>query len=64
MAFLDSFAHNDLRLDPILDAHIDFYLKKSLFRYRDRYHARTLGHTNLTDFYSRAHGIADTETQW
>jgi hypothetical protein len=64
VAFLDSFAHNDLRLAPILDAHIDFYLKKSLFRDRGQYHARTLGHTNLTDFYSRAHGIADTETQW
>lgn len=64
VAFLDSFAHNDLRLAPILDAHIDFYLKKSLFRDRGQYHAHTLGHTNLTDFYSRAYGIAETETQW
>jgi len=64
VAFLDSFAHNDLRLAPILDAHIDFYVKKSLFRDHSQYHARTLEHTNLSDFYSRLYGIEDTETQW
>lgn len=64
VAFLDSFAHNDLRLAPVLDPHIEFYLKKSLFRDRGQYDAPTLGHTNLTDFYNRVYGIEDEQTRW
>jgi hypothetical protein len=63
-AFLDSFAHNDLRLAPRLEGHIRYYLKKSLFRDPDQYRQPTLGHTNLTDYYSRAYGIEDEMVQW
>lgn len=63
-AFLDSFAHNDLRLASLLDGEIRFYFKKSLFRDVSQYTQPTRGHTNLTDYYSRAYGIKDDTVQW
>lgn len=64
VAFLDSFAHNDLRLASLLDGHIRFYLKKSLFRAQDQYRQPTLGDTNLTDYYNTAYHLEDRQVQW
>lgn len=64
VAFLDSFAHNDLRLAAMLDEHIRFYLKKSLFRTPDQYHQPTRGDTNLTDYYNTLYQIKDPQVQW
>jgi hypothetical protein len=64
VAFLDSFAHNDLRLASLVDSHIRFYLKKSLFRHYEEYARSRLGHTNLMDYYQKAFGIADERCQW
>ncbi|MEP1356288.1 MAG: hypothetical protein ABJX32_04210 [Tateyamaria sp.] len=64
VAFLDSFAHNDLRFAELINGHVDYYLKKSLFRDLDAYARPTLGHTNLTDHYQRAFGIADETYNW
>ncbi len=63
-AFLDSFAHNDLRLASLLNKRIRYYLKKSLFRDRTQYSQSTIGHTNLTDYYSRAYGLQDEAFHW
>ncbi|WP_425093902.1 glycosyltransferase [Tropicimonas sp. S265A] len=63
-AFLDSFAHNDLRFASLLNGQIRYYLKKSLFRDLGQYGQTTLGHTNLTDYYSRAYGIEDEQVRW
>lgn len=63
-AFLDSFAHNDLRLASLLHDHVRFYLKKSVFRDMSQYRQPTVGHTNLTDYYSRAYGIEDDIVHW
>ncbi|SFR19239.1 glycosyltransferase [Poseidonocella sedimentorum] len=57
LSFLDSFAHNDLRLGPVLADHIRFYLKKSLFRDRRLYLRAWRGDTNLTEYYSALYGI-------
>lgn len=62
--FIDSFAHNDLRLAETLGDEIDFYLKKSLLRDRTGYSKTTLGDTNLVDYYSRLYGLQDIETTW
>ncbi len=63
-AFLDSFAHNDLRLAQLLDGQIRFYLKKSLYKDAGLYTRATRGHTNLDDYYHRLYGIEDAEFQW
>jgi hypothetical protein len=58
LVFVDSFAHNDLRLGPILNDHIDFYLKKSLFVDKDLYFRPFRGDTILTEYYGDLYGIA------
>ncbi|MEM7684107.1 MAG: glycosyltransferase family 1 protein [Pseudomonadota bacterium] len=63
-AFLDSFAHNDIRLAAHLDANIAFYLKKSLFKDRGQYLKPTLGHAPLDDYYNRLYQLTDEEVHW
>lgn len=58
---LDWFAPTDLRNAARMDPLVDFYVKKHVFRDRDRYGQPTLGDTNLTDFYGRRFGLDDTE---
>lgn len=64
VAYLDSFAHNDLRLARVLEPYLDFYLKKSLFRDRGAYFVAWEGDTNLTQFYGRRHGLDQAPVDW
>lgn len=49
--FLDSYAHNDLRLGPAINPYIDLYYKKSIFRDTSDYLVPRRGDTNLTEYY-------------
>jgi hypothetical protein len=51
ISFLDSFAHNDLRLGRAVTPYIQHYFKKSLFKDRSVYLRDFKGDTNLTEFY-------------
>ena len=57
IGFLDSFAHNDLRLGRAAAPYIDHYLKKSLFKDRANYLRDFVGDTNLTQYYGTLYGI-------
>lgn len=52
IVFLDSYAHNDLRLARFVDPFIDLYYKKSIFRDKSAYFLPRRGDTNLTEYYS------------
>ncbi len=64
ISFLDSFAHNDLRLAKHLDPYIRFYLKKSLFKNKDNYLRAYKGDTNLTDYYGGLFNIPQSPIDW
>lgn len=61
VSFLDSFAHNDLRLGQAVEPYIRYYLKKSLFRDREQYLRAFRGDTNLTEYYSDLYGVETGE---
>jgi hypothetical protein len=63
--FLDSFAHNDLRLGRFVDPHVDLYFKKSIFRDRGNYLRPRRGDTNLTEYYGDLYGLDQgTPVDW
>lgn len=64
LVFLDSYAHNDLRLGKVLEPHVEIYLKKSLFKDRREFLKPRRGDTNLTEFYGDLYGHAQTVTDW
>jgi len=64
VAFVDSFAHSDIRLMRYLEQDIDFYLKKSLFRDREAFFRPFRGDTSLTEFYGDLYDIAADPTDW
>lgn len=59
--FLDSFAHNDLRLAKLLDGRVSAYLKKSVFADPAEFLRARSGHTNVAEYYGKLYGI-DQET--
>ncbi|NCB26146.1 MAG: glycosyltransferase family 1 protein [Bacteroidia bacterium] len=64
ISFLDSFAHNDIRLSQTLDPFIRFYIKKTLFRDQSKYLRAYHGDTNLTEYYGKLYGISYNLTNW
>ncbi len=64
VAFLDSYAHNDLRLGRHIAPYVDHYVKKSLFRDRTLFLRAWRGDTNLTEYYSALYGIAADPVDW
>jgi Glycosyl transferases group 1 len=64
VVFLDWYAPTDLRLAAMLDAHVDLYVKKHVFRDRTRYGQSTFGDTNLVDYYSRLYGLEQPVTRF
>lgn len=64
VSFVDAFAHNDLRLARHVAPHVDFYLKKSLFRDRSLYFRPFQGDTNLTEFYQHRYGLEGAVVDW
>ena len=64
ISFLDSFAHNDLRLAKYLDPYIRFYLKKSLFHNKENYFHAYKGDTNLSEFYGDLFNISQPPVDW
>lgn len=64
ITFVDSFAHSDLRLAGILEPHIDFYLKKSIFRNKQDFFRPFRGDTNLTEYYCNLYGIEAASVDW
>lgn len=64
ISFIDSFAHNDLRLASDLAEDIAFYIKKSLFRDRSLFLQSHKGDTNLTEFYGALYGIEQPRPNW
>jgi hypothetical protein len=59
VVFFDSFAPTDLRLARVVDRYIDVYVKKHLFRDRQRYGQITLGDTVLDEYYGRLYGLPE-----
>ncbi len=57
LSFLDSFAHNDLRLAPHLPERLRFYIKKSLFKNPALYLRAHRGDTALTEYYIDLYGL-------
>lgn len=57
LSFLDSYAHNDLRLARALPDDLQFYIKKSLFRETESYLTAYRGDTNLTQYYGDLYGL-------
>jgi len=57
LIYLDWFAPTDLRYARALDTAVDLYVKKQVLADRSAYDRPTLGDTNLTDYYARAHGL-------
>lgn len=64
ITFIDSFAHNDLRLAQALDGRIAWYIKKSLFRDRSQFLRPYRGDTNLTEFCADQYGIDLPLSDW
>lgn len=64
IAFLDSFAHGDIRLARYVEPFVSWYLKKSVFRNQSDYLRAWEGHTNLTDFYGRLYGLRSDPVDW
>jgi len=64
VAFLDSFAPLDLRLARHVAPHVDFYVKKSLFRDRARHLRAYRGDTNVMEHYGDLLGIAAEPTDF
>lgn len=55
--FLDSYAHNDLRLALYVDPYIDLYYKKSLYRDNNEYFIPRKGDTKITEYYGTLYNI-------
>ncbi|WP_262386611.1 glycosyltransferase family 1 protein [Roseobacter fucihabitans] len=64
ISFLDSYAHNDLRLARTVDPYITHYLKKSLFKDKKLYFKRFRGDTNLLDYYGKLYGLEYEPVDW
>jgi hypothetical protein len=62
LVFFDSYAPTDLRLAETLDPHIDFYVKKHVFRDRSLYNQSTRGDTNLMEYYGDRYDIDYPDT--
>ena len=64
VGFLDSYAHNDLRLGAAVDPHVSHYFKKSIYRDPALYFRAFRGDTNLTEFYGGLYGIDADPVDW
>ncbi|MFN8830934.1 MAG: glycosyltransferase family 1 protein [Labrys sp. (in: a-proteobacteria)] len=64
ISFLDSYAHNDLRLGRVIEPFVSDYVKKSLFRDRSLFLRAWRGTTNLTEYYSDLYGITAEPVDW
>lgn len=58
ISFLDSYAHNDLRMARHLPETLQFYVKKSLFKAPRDYLKAYRGDTNLNEYYSDLAGLS------
>lgn len=58
ISYLDSFAHNDLRMARHLPENLRYYVKKSLFKEPRDYLKAYRGDTNLSAYYSDLAGLA------
>lgn len=64
IAYLDPFAHNDLRAARHVSDYVTFYVKKALFRDRSLYLRAFRGDTNLTEHYSDLYGLPAEPVDW
>lgn len=64
LSFIDSYAHNDLRLGDVVEPYIKYYFKKSLFKDRRAYLRPYFGDTNLTEYYGLMGGLAQGSVNW
>ena len=64
VSFIDTFAHNDLRLARFLALNVDVYLKKSLFHDRSLYYRAFRGDTYIADFYKQLYGLDGEIVDW
>jgi hypothetical protein len=62
-AYLDSFANTDIRWAGVFES-VSLYYKKSLFTDLSRFTRPTLGHTNLSEYYTHLYGLHDEVTDW
>ena len=61
---MDTFAHSDIRLARYLEPHIDFYLKKSMFRNQQDFLHPFRGGTILDEYYGDLYGIDADPVDW
>ena len=64
IAFLDSFAHSDVRLGRHVEPRVTDYLKKSLFRDVSLYQRGWEGGTNLTEYYGQLYDCKAEVVDW
>lgn len=58
LIFMDSYAHNDLRLGKALAPHVDLIVKKSAYADRSEFLRPRAGDTNLSEYYGLLYGTS------
>ncbi|MEM7268994.1 MAG: glycosyltransferase [Pseudomonadota bacterium] len=65
IGFIDTFAHNDIRLASVLDGAVDGYYKKALFRDRRAFlEPLKVGDTTVADYYARLYDAEAKPPTW
>lgn len=64
IAYMDAFAHNDLRPARFVEPYVRWYCKKALFRDRGLHLKAFRGDTNLTEYYGDLYGIEADPVDW
>ncbi|MEM1409528.1 MAG: glycosyltransferase [Pseudomonadota bacterium] len=64
LAYIDCFAHSDIRWAGALAPYIDWYLKKSVLKDRTQHQAVFNGHNLQNAWYSEHFGLGDPPTDW
>jgi hypothetical protein len=64
IAFMDWFAPLHIQYSNDIDSFIDRYIKKQTFKNFDNYNNKTLGDTNLCDFYAKRFNLPEPTMQF
>ncbi len=64
ISFLDSYAHNDLRLGHVIEPFVSHYVRKSLFKDRLLYLRTWRAGTYPGEYYSDLYGIPSQPVDW
>jgi hypothetical protein len=64
ISFFDWSAPCDLRFSEYVEPWIDYYLKKSILKNPEEFENVSVGHTNLSDYFSRKFGTENPKRDW